>query len=280
MAKAIRGTLHDFNARNDPKIRQLRADHGLEAYGLYWCIIEILRGYEDLTIPNKHLKGIADDCGLTLKKLTRILTAMVDLQLLNQTEVGYYSPSLTRRINAYRGIKENEISKNSGEILKNSDENSEKNSEKNQNPTNEFNHSNDLQVYSGISKGIKPKCIPLSFIHKDLNNKIVSENPDPGILANLDAVTSESALMYFFQMGLTREDFSDGLELLEAYFRKKNQNNPTAGEINYYLKGFIVDNVIERKTKKLRLSKAEANPTNKAESRQTAYAQLFNEVSK
>ena len=31
---------HDANAMNDTKILNMRADYGIEGYGLYWVIIE------------------------------------------------------------------------------------------------------------------------------------------------------------------------------------------------------------------------------------------------
>ena len=34
---------HDSNALSDPKILSMRCDYGLEGYGLYWAIIEMLR---------------------------------------------------------------------------------------------------------------------------------------------------------------------------------------------------------------------------------------------
>lgn len=33
---------HDYLSRNDPKIMRLIFDHGLEGYGLYWCIVEAI----------------------------------------------------------------------------------------------------------------------------------------------------------------------------------------------------------------------------------------------
>ncbi|MCL1633015.1 DUF4373 domain-containing protein [Sporolactobacillus sp. CPB3-1] len=35
--------IHDSNARYDPKILAMRAVFGMEGYGRYWCLIEILR---------------------------------------------------------------------------------------------------------------------------------------------------------------------------------------------------------------------------------------------
>ncbi len=42
---------HDSNARNDPKILLLRAEHKWDGYGLYWAICEILREQSDFTYP-------------------------------------------------------------------------------------------------------------------------------------------------------------------------------------------------------------------------------------
>jgi len=33
---------HDIGSRNDPKIQKLLKNHGYEALGLYWCIVEML----------------------------------------------------------------------------------------------------------------------------------------------------------------------------------------------------------------------------------------------
>ena len=38
---------HDSNAITDTKILNMRADYGLEGYGLYWAIIEMMRNEED-----------------------------------------------------------------------------------------------------------------------------------------------------------------------------------------------------------------------------------------
>jgi hypothetical protein len=33
---------HDTNARNDPKIAAMRQSYGVEGYGLYWIVVEML----------------------------------------------------------------------------------------------------------------------------------------------------------------------------------------------------------------------------------------------
>ena len=42
---------HDYNARNDPKLINVRIKHGMKGVGIYWCLIEMLYeqgGYIDL----------------------------------------------------------------------------------------------------------------------------------------------------------------------------------------------------------------------------------------
>lgn len=58
---------HDFSARNDPKLQEVLATHGIAGIGLYWCIIEQL--YEQGgVLPLKTCKAIAFvlhcDCSL------------------------------------------------------------------------------------------------------------------------------------------------------------------------------------------------------------------------
>lgn len=42
---------HDSNALTDPKILSMRCDYGLEGYGLYWAIIEMLRNEKTYKLP-------------------------------------------------------------------------------------------------------------------------------------------------------------------------------------------------------------------------------------
>lgn len=47
---------HDSNARHDPKILEMRSVYGMEGYGWYWVIIEMLREQEDYRIKiTKHV---------------------------------------------------------------------------------------------------------------------------------------------------------------------------------------------------------------------------------
>jgi hypothetical protein len=48
---------HDYNARNDEKIKELIFDHGMEGYGVYWSIIEDL--YQNTNVLNCNYERIS-----------------------------------------------------------------------------------------------------------------------------------------------------------------------------------------------------------------------------
>ncbi len=268
MAKAIRGTLHDFNARNDPKIRQLRSEHGLEAYGLYWCLIEILRGYENLTIPNNHIKGVAHDCDLTVKKLQKYLDTMIELELLAVNANGYFSPSLTRRINAYRRKSKEEISENLDENLENSSENLKNSEKKLPKLEEEFNHSNDIQSYSGIQTHESSKCIYISSYNKELNNnselQTNSKNLDSdqvNILEILKPQTVEALKLVYLSAGLNELDFQSACIDCGVYLAGDATKPRTDKKINLYMRNHIFNNAIEKRIKLNNLTRSSGEDT-------------------
>jgi hypothetical protein len=44
---------HDANARHDPKILAMRSEFGIQGYGVYWVIVEMLREQEEYKLPMK-----------------------------------------------------------------------------------------------------------------------------------------------------------------------------------------------------------------------------------
>jgi hypothetical protein len=85
---------HDSNARDDPKILQLRMEMGWEGYGLFWAIIEMLRNESDFRMRT-HYKGIAfalqthEDC---IKRLIN------DFDLFETDQQYFWSESLIKRM--------------------------------------------------------------------------------------------------------------------------------------------------------------------------------------
>lgn len=85
---------HDSNAKDDPKILQLRMELGWEGYGLFWALIELLRNESDYRMRT-HYKSIAfalqtqED---TIKKLIN------DFDLFVINEQYFWSESLLKRM--------------------------------------------------------------------------------------------------------------------------------------------------------------------------------------
>jgi len=85
---------HDSNARNDPKQLKLRARLKMEGYGVYWCIIEMLRDQKDYKLPTDYEAisfGLNVDCELVERVINEF-----DLFVISGEK--FYSESLIRRM--------------------------------------------------------------------------------------------------------------------------------------------------------------------------------------
>lgn len=91
---------HDSNALTDTKILNMRADYGLEGYGLYWAIIEMLRNEEDYKLEtNKNTyRAIKTLTNTTIDIEKFINDCIEDYKLFNQNNEKFYSNSLLRRM--------------------------------------------------------------------------------------------------------------------------------------------------------------------------------------
>ncbi len=88
---------HDFNARNDLKLKKVNMQLGLEGIGLYWCIIEYL--YE-----NGGYLTLDEDIDLLAYELRiekgSILNLIENFDLFRKQKNKFYSPSVLTRLEA------------------------------------------------------------------------------------------------------------------------------------------------------------------------------------
>lgn len=106
---------HDANALSDPKILAMRCDYGLEGYGLYWAIIEMLRNEATYKLPlNKNTyRAIKIQTGTTID-VDKYVNDCIKEYGDNETENGlfntdgksFWSASLLRRMEKYETLKE------------------------------------------------------------------------------------------------------------------------------------------------------------------------------
>ncbi len=94
---------HDCNARNDPRMLDVRAKFGWHGYGLYWAIIEVMREQKDYMISESSLPGIAFGFGMTFEEFIEFVDGCTDETnpdqgLFVKKDGKLYSESLLRRM--------------------------------------------------------------------------------------------------------------------------------------------------------------------------------------
>ena len=94
MAKDTYYFSHDYNARNDSKIKRLLSKHGYLGYGLFWAIVEDL--YNNANALPTDYESIAFDLRTTTELVISIINDF-DLFCIETSEFG--SASIERRLN-------------------------------------------------------------------------------------------------------------------------------------------------------------------------------------
>lgn len=92
---------HDYQARNDDKILELRAEFGAEGYGVFWMLIETMADSENAAIKFSLIGGLAHGYGVTKPKLCDIVNFCVGIELLIK-EDGFISSNRIRNHKIYR----------------------------------------------------------------------------------------------------------------------------------------------------------------------------------
>jgi len=85
---------HDSNAKDDPKILQLRMEMGWEGYGLFWALIEMLRNESDHRMQ-KHYKSIAFALHTNEESIKKLVN---DFDLFVTDDQFFWSESLLKRM--------------------------------------------------------------------------------------------------------------------------------------------------------------------------------------
>lgn len=85
---------HDSNAKDDPKILQLRMEMGWEGYGLFWALIEMLRNESDHKMRT-HYKSIAFALHTQEDSIKKLIN---DFDLFAIDDQYFWSESLLKRM--------------------------------------------------------------------------------------------------------------------------------------------------------------------------------------
>ncbi len=90
---------HFYNARQDRKLRRVRKELGVEGYGIYFMILEVLREQSDFTYPTEDIDLLADDFGTSEQKVSTVISNY-DLFEVNK-ELNFFSVNLIKHLQPY-----------------------------------------------------------------------------------------------------------------------------------------------------------------------------------
>lgn len=93
---------HDSNARNDVKVIKLRRQLGLEGYGLYWCLIEMLRDTPEYKLPITSIDDIAFSLNISKEKVDTVIN---NYELFIVDSEKFFSERLIRNMEKYTQTK-------------------------------------------------------------------------------------------------------------------------------------------------------------------------------
>ena len=97
---------HDSNARNDEKILMLRAAHGLEGYGAFWVLIEMMFENAETALSHSKTKGLAVNYNIDITVLESVINTCITENLFASDGEFFWSESLRRRKKKYQDLKE------------------------------------------------------------------------------------------------------------------------------------------------------------------------------
>lgn len=85
---------HDYNARNDEKVLELRASFGAEGYGIFWMIVETMAENENAGIKKNLIGGLSLGYGVAIARLQEIIQCCLLVELLFEKDGYYFSNRL------------------------------------------------------------------------------------------------------------------------------------------------------------------------------------------
>lgn len=101
MAKDSYYFQHDSNARYDPKIQALIKKYGIEGYGRYWILIEILRDSSNYKLEDKSYVwlSLAEQMLCSVEDIKKFVNDCIkEFELIEKIDKLFYSPSLLCRM--------------------------------------------------------------------------------------------------------------------------------------------------------------------------------------
>jgi Domain of unknown function (DUF4373) len=97
---------HDYNARNDEKILELRSKFGAEGYGLFWMIVETMAENESGGINRGLIAGLSLGYGVAKATLSSVINECLTVGLFVEENNCIFSNRLLRHKNGRKSLSE------------------------------------------------------------------------------------------------------------------------------------------------------------------------------
>lgn len=91
MAKDTLWFKHDYHARNDEKVLELRSQYGAEGYGVFMMIVESLAENGTSGINKGIIGGLSLGYGVDKTKLLDIISTCIKIGLIYEENDAYFS---------------------------------------------------------------------------------------------------------------------------------------------------------------------------------------------
>jgi hypothetical protein len=97
---------HDYTARNDDKILELRSIYGPEGYGIFWMILETMAENDNGGVKATLMGGLSLGYGVAKDRLMAIVVFCVEIDLFYEKEGYYFSRRMQRHKNMRKGLSD------------------------------------------------------------------------------------------------------------------------------------------------------------------------------
>jgi uncharacterized protein DUF4373 len=87
---------HDYTARNDDKILELRADFGAEGYGIFWMIVETMAENENGGAKASLMGGLSHGYGVPKDRLIAVVEKCLEVGLFYEIDGYYFSKRMLK----------------------------------------------------------------------------------------------------------------------------------------------------------------------------------------
>ncbi len=167
---------HDYNARNDEKIKELIFKHGMAGYGIYWSIIEEL--YQNTNVLRLNCERIAFELRVSKDVVTSVIG---EFDLFEFNDNNFSSLSVQKRLDERANKSEkarlsvNKRWSNTNVIRTQYDSNTIKESKVNENKVIYIPTVDEVELYF-LEKGYTKECAIKAFNYYQENNWKDSRN--------------------------------------------------------------------------------------------------------